>query len=160
VISRSSEYAIRALTYLAQQRDGRHRLARDIAEQLGIPAPFLGKVLQPLVSRGILHSQRGRSGGFRLDRPASAIALVDIVETQEDVGTADVCMLGQRVCDDAHACPLHDTWTKAANAFHARLRGTSLQDVVDFCEAHPGCPYPFQATPPQVGGSRGRAVPA
>jgi Rrf2 family protein len=147
VLSRSSEYAIRALTYLAQrQRDGQHVLARDMAKQLGIPAPFLGKVLQPLVTRGLLHSQRGRSGGFRLDRPASHIPLVHIVETQQTLGPVNVCLLGQSTCDDAHACPLHDTWIKANQAFHERLRMTTLQDLVEYCASKPGCAYPFQAS--------------
>jgi Rrf2 family protein len=147
VLSRSSEYAIRALTFLAQhERDGRHYLARDMAEQLGIPAPFLGKVLQPLVTRGILHSQRGRSGGFRLDRPASEITLVQIVEAQERLTAPNVCILGQRECDDAHACPLHGMWMQASHSFHARLNETTLQDMVEACGAIPGCEYPYPSS--------------
>ena len=144
MLSRSSEYAIRALTFLAQhERDGRHYLARDMAEQLGIPAPFLGKVLQPLVTRGILHSQRGRSGGFRLDRPASQITLVQIVEAQERLTAPNVCILGQRECDDAHACPLHAMWMQASHAFHDRLNETTLQDMIEACAATAGCEYPY-----------------
>ncbi|MBL8862206.1 MAG: Rrf2 family transcriptional regulator [Planctomycetes bacterium] len=145
MLSRSSEYAIRALTYLAQrQRDGRHVLARDMAEELGIPAPFLGKVLQPLVTRGLLHSQRGRSGGFRLDRPAGHIRLVEIVETQETLTPANTCLLGQKACDEQNVCPLHELWTGIAGSFHTRLRATSLQDLVEFAARNPGCAYPFQ----------------
>jgi len=168
VLSRSSEYAIRALTFLAQrQRDGQHYLARDMAAELQIPAPFLGKVLQPLVTRGLLHSRRGRSGGFRLDRPAAQIPLVQIVEAEETLGPANTCLLGQKVCDDAHACPLHDTWMKASISFHDRLRKTSLQDMVEYAAAHPGCSYPFQAVAAAKTGLTalpnlrdGRAVPA
>ena len=61
-IARSSEYAIRALTYLASWEGDGYCLARRMAEDLGIPAPFLGKCLQPLVVRGLLASQRGRCG--------------------------------------------------------------------------------------------------
>lgn len=144
MLSRSSEYAIRALTFLAQhESDGQHYLARDMAEQLGIPAPFLGKVLQPLVTRGLLHSQRGRSGGFRLDRPAAEIRLIQIVEAEENLAPADVCLLGQQVCDDAHACPLHDTWMKLSKGFHDRLRNTSLRDLVEACAGQSGCAYPY-----------------
>lgn len=157
MLSRSSEYAIRALTYLAQrQRDGQHVLARDMAAELGLPAPFLGKVLQPLVTRGLLHSQRGRSGGFRLDRPASRIFLVEIVESQETLGPENTCLLGQRACDDAQPCPLHETWMTAAHAFHERLRRTSLQDLVEYGAATPGCAYPFQS----AGTKKPAAAPA
>lgn len=144
VLSKSSEYAIRALTYLAQREgDGRHYLARDMAEHLGIPAAFLGKVLQPLVTRGLLHSRRGRSGGFRLDRPASAITLTQIAEAEETLQSGDVCILGQRVCDSAHACALHESWIRASRSIRDRLLRTTLADLVQHAEANPGCAYPL-----------------
>lgn len=145
MISRSSEYAIRALTFLARTADSRHHLARDMAADLDIPAPFLGKVLQPLVSKGFLHSQRGRSGGFRLARDASEIYLAQIIEAEETLGDGNTCLLGQKVCDDAHACPMHDYWKKASGEFHSRLRTTTLQDLANHCDAHPECAYPMQA---------------
>jgi len=143
VLSRSSEYAIRALTHLARLNDGRHHLSRDLAEELGLPAPFLGKVLQPLVTRGVLHSQRGRSGGFRLARPASSVTLIEIVDAQETLGPAETCLLGQRECSDATACPMHEYWKKASNAFHDRLRRTTLADLVQHAATHPECAYPL-----------------
>ena len=53
VLHARGQRLIRALTFLARQDGERYHLARDMAETLGIPAPFLGKVLQPLVTRGI-----------------------------------------------------------------------------------------------------------
>lgn len=144
MLSKSSEYAIRALTYLAQREgDGRHYLARDMAEHLSIPAAFLGKVLQPLVTRGLLHSRRGRSGGFRLDRPASDITLIQIAEAEETMHSGDVCILGQRECDAAHACALHESWMRASRSVRDRLVRTSLADLVQHAEANPGCAYPL-----------------
>lgn len=144
MLSRSSEYAIRALTHLARQNDGRHYLARDMAEQLGIPAPFLGKVLQPLVASGLLHSQRGRSGGFRLAQGPEKIRLVQIVEAEETLGPANTCLLGQHDCHDDVPCPMHEYWKKASAAFHDRLATTTLADLARFSEANPGCIYPNQ----------------
>ena len=65
MISRTSEYAIRSLSFMASRPRGEFHLALDMARELGIPAAFLGKVLQPLVVRGLLSSQRGRGGGGR-----------------------------------------------------------------------------------------------
>jgi Rrf2 family protein len=144
VISRSSEYAIRALTFLATESDGRHHLARDMAERLGIPAPFLGKVLQPLVTKKLLHSQRGRSNDFKLARTADQIRLVEIVEAEETLHPADTCVLGQSECRDEGACPLHEYWKATANAYHAKLRGTTLADLVEYRRRHPSCIYPEQ----------------
>jgi Rrf2 family protein len=147
MISRSSEYAIRALTFLARQDGARYYLARDMAETLGIPAPFLGKVLQPLVTRGVLDSQRGRSGGFRLARPANEIRLLDIVETQESLEHLDRCILGQAQCTDDRPCPLHDYWKTAAADFMRVLKSTTLRTLLDHGRKHPQCSYPFPTTP-------------
>ncbi|MEQ1895080.1 MAG: Rrf2 family transcriptional regulator [Planctomycetota bacterium] len=141
-ISRSSEYAIRALTYLAQNREG-FRLAKDMADALGIPAPFLGKVLQPLVARGILHSQRGRNGGFKLALPPEEISLFHVVDSQEHLGQARQCFLGQAECTDERACPLHDYWKHASSAFTARMANTTLSDLLRFCADRPHSGYPL-----------------
>ncbi|MSR63114.1 MAG: Rrf2 family transcriptional regulator [Planctomycetes bacterium] len=142
-INRSSEYAIRALTYLAQRSGGRFCLAHEMAAEIGIPAPFLGKVLQPLVTRGILQSQRGRNGGFRLALPPEKVSLYEIVDSQERLGSARLCFLGQADCTDERACPLHDFWKGASSAFLERLSGTTLSDLLHFCDERPAGGYPL-----------------
>lgn len=143
-ISRSSEYAIRALTYLAQQKACEEFcLVRDMSRSLGIPAPFLGKVLQPLVARGVLLSQRGRNGGFRLARPPEQISLFQVVDSQEHISRSRQCFLGQVECTDERACPLHDFWKTASNNFLTRLASTTLLDLLRFCQERPEGGYPL-----------------
>jgi len=142
-ISRSSEYAIRALTYLSQQEDAaEYHLAREMAKHLDIPAPFLGKILQPLVSRGILTSQRGRNGGFRLAHPPGEVTLFHIVDAQEHLGRRRQCFLGQAECSDERACPMHSYWKDASEVFLARLANTTLSDLTRFCIENPESNYP------------------
>ncbi len=155
-ISRSSEYAIRALTYLAQQAsEPGYVLARDMAERLGIPAPFLGKLLQPLVGAGMLESQRGRGGGFRLAQRADRIDLLRIVDTLETSGSRRACFLGQAECSDERACPLHTYWKAAKEDFEQQLTRTTLADLLAFCEERPHSGYPL----PLPRTTRGRAKP-
>ncbi len=142
-ISRSSEYAIRALTFLAQQDEPEpYHLAREMAEHLDIPAPFLGKILQPLVTRGILDSQRGRNGGFRLAHPAGEVTLFQVVDAQEHLGRSRQCFLGQAECSDERACPMHAYWKDASELFLARLANTTLADLVRFVQERPESGYP------------------
>jgi len=142
-ISRSSEYAIRALTYLALKREEGFALAKDIAEALRIPAPYLGKVLQPLVTRGLLSSQRGRNGGFRLAHPPEQVSLYQVVDSQEQLGLLRQCFLGQAECTDERACPLHEFWKAASNSFVSRLGSTTLADLLRFSEESPSSDYPL-----------------
>lgn len=143
VISRASEYAIRALTYLASQPVGSFHLARDMGERLSIPAPFLAKILQPLVARGLVHSQRGRSGGFRLAKEPAQVSLFEVVDAEEHLGRLRQCMLGQAECSDERACPLHEYWTSTCDQFLGTLASTSLQDLAQFGESRPDCHYPL-----------------
>ena len=73
-------YALHALEHLAAQGDGGPATARHIAEERGLPGDFLSKALQPLVRAGLLRSEKGPNGGFRLARPASPISLLEVVE--------------------------------------------------------------------------------
>lgn len=145
-ITRSSEYTIRALTYLARSGEGTFLLARNMAEDLGIPAPFLGKCLQPLVACGILESQRGRGGGFRLLFPPDEVTLYQIVDAQEHLDRARRCVLGQAECTDERGCPLHDYWKATSNQFIDRLRTTSLADLIAFGDRNPASGYPLDVT--------------
>jgi len=141
-ISQASEHAIRALTYLAQRRGDGYQLIRDVAEQIDAPAPFLAKVLQPLVAQGVLESQRGRGGGVRLALAPTEVTLYRIVDPQEHLDGARQCFLGQAECSDDRACPVHEFWKHTSNAFREQLRTTTLADVVRFCGDHPESGYP------------------
>jgi Rrf2 family iron-sulfur cluster assembly transcriptional regulator len=151
MISRTSEYAIRAVAYLGTLEGRPWKLSREIAAELGMPPPFLGKVLQTMAAVGIVESQRGRGGGFRLLRPPQAVTLYEIVEPIDHLGDRKMCVLGQKLCGDDHACPLHHAWKKTRETFLAALRKTTLADVerVEF----PGS-FPWNVKP--AGAVKGR----
>jgi len=147
MLSRSSEYAIRALTHLASRPERGWILSRRIAAELGIPSSFLAKILQTLASVGILESQRGRNGGFRLLREPHLISLFEIVEPFDRLGQRRLCILGQKVCDEASACPLHDTWKKSLSLFLVKLQETTLEEVARH-NAPGGFPRPTSPSEP------------
>jgi Rrf2 family protein len=130
MLSRSAQYAIRALAYFAGRGErGQWVLTRQIAADLDIPSPTLAKILQTLAGDGILESQRGRNGGFRLLRNPDRLPLFDIVEAFDRFGEGRPCVLGQKVCSDETACPLHHTWKHSLNSFRHRLQTTTLTEL-------------------------------
>ena len=143
-LSRTSQYAIRTLTFLAQQPANEYQLTRRIAEALDIPGPFLSKVLQPLVLRGLVDSQRGRSGGVRLARSANDITLFDVVDALEHLRRPRECMLGQSDCTDERACPFHTEWKAAWRNREEVLLRHSVEDFRSFCERTPEAGYPLR----------------
>ena len=66
ILSRTSQYAVQALIYMVIQPTATPVLNKDIAAQLGVPAPYLAKILQSLAKGNLLFSFRGRLGGFCL----------------------------------------------------------------------------------------------
>src|SRR5690606_28457725 len=95
MFSQASEYALRALTELA--RCGREEwiLTGDLAEMLGVPVHYLAKVLQTLARKGVLESQRGRQGGFRLAEAPEETTVYDVVRELDDVRQLENCIMGE-----------------------------------------------------------------
>jgi Rrf2 family protein len=129
MLSRSAEYAIRALTYLAEAGD-RWVLNREIAEELELPPQFLTKILGVLAREGLLESQRGRTGGFRLAGDPARIRLLQIVEPFDTLSNKEECLLGQRVCSSANPCPLHEAWRSIREEFRDLFQRTTLDEIV------------------------------
>jgi len=85
--SKASTYAILAVIEIARrQRDRKTGVqAGEIARQFGLPAAYAAKVMTQLARAEILRSDRGPRGGFRLQRPAEEIKLLEVVEAVDGV---------------------------------------------------------------------------
>ena len=83
ILSRPSQYAVKALSNLASHPMGSFRMASELAFEEGIPNPYLGKILQGLAKANVLRSQKGPGGGFALAREPKDIRLIQIIEAIE-----------------------------------------------------------------------------
>lgn len=79
LITRDADYAIRAICYIARQRNKIVSVS-DLVEKLRIPRPFLRKLLQILNTKGLLDSYKGKGGGFILAKAPRRISLLDLIE--------------------------------------------------------------------------------
>lgn len=122
VLSHSADYALRAVLYLAE-RDGAGLIpANEIAEALGVPQRYLGKVLNTLAHAGTLASTRGPRGGFRLTRPASELTLADVIAPFDAIGKPLQCLLDHRECSQTSPCAAHHDWQRI---------GTEMRDFFE-----------------------------
>ncbi len=129
MLIKSGIHAVRALIVLAELTDGEYRGASSIATQNDAPANYLGKLLQQLAKRGLVRSQKGLGGGFRLARDPVEISLYDIVEAIEDVSRWSNCILGRPNCSDENPCPVHGQWGPVRDSFLKILKSTSVADL-------------------------------
>ena len=132
MLTQTTEYAIRALIEISTRPEGQHALAGELGETLGIPPHYLSKILQQLVRVRVLKSVRGRQGGFSLAKPARTIRLREIVEPFDDMKKYEECILGQPVCSEAGACPLHEYWSEVRTRYLIELDSRTLQDLADY----------------------------
>lgn len=121
IITRATEYAIRAVLYMAAQPQGEIVYKRDICKAQEITPAFLTKILQPLIREGIVGSQRGVGGGFYLTRDPSEITLLDVIRTQEGPVYLNQCLVEQDGCSRESFCPVHGAWKEIREEFMALL---------------------------------------
>lgn len=131
IFSRTSQYAIQALIYLATQPRGRMVLSREIADSLGVPSAYLAKILQDLSRGRILDSSRGRRGGFILRSGAEKTSLFDVVFLLEGIRVKRECLLGLKECGDDTACPVHRKWKRVKNEMFGTLGGLTLGHLAE-----------------------------
>lgn len=130
MLSQTSEYALRAATYIAHHDADEPVLAKDIAENTGVPLKYLQKVLRDLVRTGLLASARGIGGGFQLSRPPAKVRLADILAPFEDVTQKMSCPFGNPDCGGSNPCPVHNRWKRVVDCYRAFLQTTTLGHLI------------------------------
>jgi Rrf2 family protein len=128
----SSQYAIRAMIYLAQLEPGRLVQAHIMAKELSLPAPYLSKILQQMVKDGLTVSRKGPSGGFALARKPEEIRLYDLLDSFQKIHRVESCILGDATCSDDDPCALHSFWKQMRDTFVNTMQSMKLSDLVAF----------------------------
>ncbi len=127
IITRTAQYAIRAVVYLAETGDDRLTVA-EVARGTGVPRNYLSKVLNALAQVGILESTRGPHGGFRLAHPATDIFLSDVTAPFADIPTGQ-CLLSPRACPHGRRCPCREECRALSEAISHFLTTTSIDHL-------------------------------
>jgi len=128
-LSNTSQYAIRVLAYITNKKDSELTNAMELAESLTIPYKFLTKIMAELVKADLVKSIRGRDGGYRLKRSASAIMVDDVLNLFNDSIRDEQCVLGIGFCDNSCKCALHDQWMEPKLLMQRMFRESSLEDI-------------------------------
>lgn len=126
-ITRKADLATRALVALA--RSGRRLKAAQLATSLETTTGFVPQVLQPLVARGWVDSEPGRTGGYAAAVALDAVSVLDVIEAVEGPTASGRCVLVDRACGDGGRCALHEPWARARTELLAELGRTTLAEL-------------------------------
>lgn len=130
MLTRTSEYALRALIHLAQHQQDWPIPGNQIAAQTGIPPKYLSAVLSTLVRAGVLTSARGKSGGFSMARSPKETYLFEVLESFEPVLLPNrPCPFGKTVCSDDDPCLGHDDWKMIRDGYVQFLQRKTIYEV-------------------------------
>ncbi|CAL9283693.1 Rrf2 family transcriptional regulator [Streptomyces olindensis] len=128
-ISARADYAVRAALQLAASRDDLPLKAEAIADAQDIPHKFLESILNDMRRGGLILSQRGGNGGYRLAKPAESISIADVIRV---VDGPLVSVRGVRPPDLSYSGPaqsLLPLWIALRSNVREILEGVSLADV-------------------------------
>ncbi len=108
MLSKTCEYALRAMIYLAQHsKDGNMVNIKEISENIDSPELFIGKILQGLSKKGFLQSSKGRYGGFYVNEENAKASLADIIIAIDGDKIFKGCGVGLNYCSEKNPCPIH-----------------------------------------------------
>ncbi len=129
LITRDTDYALRALCFIAGEKD-KITPAAGLVKKIKIPRPFLRKLLQALHKKGILNSYKGQGGGFSLNRPADKISLVDLIEIFQGPLKLNECLFKRLPCPNVKTCALKRRIDKIEKYVISELRSINLASLL------------------------------
>ncbi len=136
-ISTRGRYATRMVVLLAAQEPGTSLTKSEIADAEGISAGYVQQLMMALRLANIVHSHRGREGGFSLSRPAEGVTVADVLRAVEGEVMPAPCH-GTGHCDRTEDCPTRPVWEEAAEMLNDLFSKISIASLVERRAA--GCP--------------------
>jgi Rrf2 family iron-sulfur cluster assembly transcriptional regulator len=129
MLSKRTQYALRAMMYIASNQNNNKIGVNFIAEELAIPKQFLSKILQELVINGLLHSSKGKKGGFYLTNKNLNSNLRQIIEIFDGDSFFKGCVIGLEQCSSENPCALHAATAIYRNDIKKNLEVNSLKEL-------------------------------
>ncbi|WP_235951476.1 RrF2 family transcriptional regulator [Crateriforma spongiae] len=140
MISQTTEYALRAVVYLADQ-DGARTTAM-IAQATHVPAGYLSKVMQALSRAELVQSQRGLRGGFSLRRRPESLTALEVINAIDPIQRFHTCPVNLH---GEALCPLHRRLDEAGRLVEETFGDTTIADMIrDTGGSKPLCQRPTE----------------
>jgi Rrf2 family protein len=131
-LTKKADYGLIALRHLAAGCGSRGSAsAKDISDAYRIPLPLLSKVLQKLAKAGLLLSEQGTNGGYRLSRDPHEISALEVIRTLDGPIILTHCFTehdGQE-CAQSELCPVREPLRKVHEGILRLLSGITISDL-------------------------------
>lgn len=129
-VSAKTQYAIRAMAHLARL-DGASATASEIAVTENIPLKFLEGILTQLKASGLVSGERGKNGGYHVDKAPGSISMLSIVEAIDGSVRPVNCVETAGSCAQGGSCLPRKFWLGLKDAIDAYLGERTLKDIAE-----------------------------
>lgn len=129
LITRNTDYAVRALCYIAEQKQ-EVISADQLVKSLEIPRPFLRKILQTLNKEGLLNSSKGKGGGFTLIISPEKITLTDVMKIFQGPLKLNECKFRKNDCPYVSDCFLKKKIDEIEKEVIAKLKAITITSII------------------------------
>jgi len=129
MFSKSCEYAIKAMIFVAQKSKSDLRIGiKEIARGTDSPEHFIAKILQDLSRRKLIHSVKGPNGGFYMDTHDLDTSIADIVKAIDGDSIYTDCVLGLKACSEKSPCPVHNEFKEIKKSLIKMIETNTIGD--------------------------------
>jgi Rrf2 family protein len=129
-VSAKSDYALRALIEIARNVGEGPLSAEEIGKRQEIPHGFLQSILADLRRAGVVMSQRGQAGGWRLARPAADVSVADVIRAVDGPLVSVYGLRPEAVAYNEAAAGLQPVWIAARSSLRDVLERVSIASLV------------------------------
>jgi Rrf2 family protein len=126
-LTKKADYGLIALRHLSASPGVAS--AKDIAERYGIPLALLSKILQKLAREGLLVSEQGTRGGYRLGRDPHEISALEVIRTIDGPIILTHCFTEHAECDQSNLCPVREPLRKVHEGILHLLSSITISDL-------------------------------
>ena len=129
MFSKSCEYAIKAMIFVAQKSKDEDRVGvKEIAKGIDAPEHFIAKILQDLGKKKLIHSVKGPNGGFYMDSLNLKSYISDIVNAIDGDSLYKDCVIGLKACSEKNPCPVHFEYKEIKKNLISMLEENTIAD--------------------------------
>lgn len=130
MITTKGRNALKVMLDLAQHDDGAPVPLAEIAERVHESQKYLESTVSQLSQNGLIHSSRGKSGGYRLARTADKYTVAEIITAAEGSLAPVSCLSPDKPCENADKCLTMPLWRELDEVIMNFLNSKSLADLL------------------------------
>lgn len=132
MVSTKGRYALTVLVDLARHREEGYISLSDIAEREALSMKYLESIISVLNKGGLLRSQRGKNGGYRLAREPEEYTVNEILLLTEGTLAPVNCIMQEGIrCEKAATCSTLPLWVGLDKVIADYLSQITLKDILD-----------------------------